>query len=90
MDEHDHIPRYLVFMITQILENWMSSIFYYASYLAEVVHNGLIGINMGKVDKPFCWYYLLMYICLYKGLFVFSEDTKLELEKDGEKLPVQL
>ena len=33
---------------------------------------------------------MLMYICLYKGVTFFSKEMKLELERDGEKLPVQL
>jgi hypothetical protein len=31
-----------------------------------------------------------MYICLYKGVTFFSKEMKLELERDGERLPVQL
>ena len=33
---------------------------------------------------------MLMYIFLGKGVYVFSKEMKLELEKDGEKLLVQL
>ena len=33
---------------------------------------------------------MLMYICQRKGVFAFSKEIKLELEKDGEKLLVQL
>ena len=34
----------------------MNSILKFASYLADEIHNGLIGINMDKVDKFFWWY----------------------------------
>ena len=33
---------------------------------------------------------MLMYICLYTGVTFVSKEKKLELEKDGEKLPIQL
>lgn len=90
MDEQDHIPGSIVFIIAQTFQYGMSSIFYFATSLAEEIHNGLIGIEKAKVDKPFCWYSMLMYICLYKGVTFFSKEMKLELERDGEKLHVQL
>lgn len=90
MDEKDHIQGSLVFIISQTLQYGMSSIFYFASYLAEEIHNGFIGIRKGKVDMPFFSYSFLMYMCLYKGVSIFAKDMKLELEKDGEKLLVQL
>ena len=31
-----------------------------------------------------------MYMCLFKGVSIFPKDMKLERERDGEKLPVQL
>ena len=33
---------------------------------------------------------MLMYICLYKRVTFFSKENKLELERDGEKIPMQL
>ena len=33
---------------------------------------------------------MLKYICPRKGFSTFSKEMKLEFEKDGEKLPVQL
>lgn len=75
MDEQDHILSSIVLIIAQILQYGMSSILDFASFLAEEIHNGfiriekdeethngLIGIAKAKVDKPFCWYSMLMYI----------------------------
>lgn len=33
---------------------------------------------------------MLMYMCLYTGVYSFSKEMKLELEIDGEKLRVSL
>ena len=68
----------------------MSSIFYFATLLVEDIHIGLMGIAKAIIDKPFCWYSMSMYICLYKGVSFFSKEIKLELERDGEKLPIQM
>ena len=53
MDEQDHIPSFIVFIITQTFQYGMSSIFYFAALLVEEIHTGLIGIAKAKVDKPF-------------------------------------
>lgn len=66
MDEIDNILGSLVLIITQTLQYGMSSILDFAYYLVEEIHNGLIGIAQGKVNRHFVWYSLLMYICLYK------------------------
>ena len=42
------------------------------------------------VNRLFCWYSMLMYICLYKGATFFSKEMKLELERDGGRILVQL
>ena len=68
----------------------MCSIFYFSTYLVEEIHDGLIDINKVKVVKPLCWYSMLIYMCLRKDVTFFAKEMKLELEKDGEKLPVQL
>lgn len=66
MDDQDHIQGSLVFIIAQALYYGMSSIFNFASYIAEEIDNGLIGISKPEVENPLCWYSLLMYVCLYK------------------------
>ena len=68
----------------------MSLIFYFSTLLVEEIHTWLICIAKAKVNKPFCWYSMLMCICLYKGATFFSKEIKLELERDGEKFLVQL
>lgn len=88
MDEQDHILGSIVFIIAQTLQYGMSSIFDFATPLAEEIHTGLMGIAKAKVDKPFCQYSMLMYICLYKGVTFFSKEMKLELERDGERLHI--
>ena len=62
----------------------------FASFLVEEIHNGLVGISQGKVKKPFCWYSLLLHICLFKGVTFFSKGMELEVTKGGERNPVQL
>ena len=54
--EIDHVFCHFVFMMAQILQYGMISIFDFASFLAEEIHTGLVGIGKGKVDKPFGWY----------------------------------
>ena len=68
----------------------MSSILDFASFLAEEIHNGFVGISKGEVNKPFFWHSLLMHVCLFKGVTFFSKGMELELTRDGEKLLVQL
>lgn len=90
MDEKEHVPAPLVFIIAQILQYGMSFIFDFASHLVEEIHNWLMGISKGKVNKPFGRYSFLMYRCLFKGVSAFGKGMKLEQEKDGEKFSVQL
>ena len=52
-DEKQHVPAPFVFMMAQIWHYGLSSIFYFASFLAKEIYNGLIGIGKGKLDKPF-------------------------------------
>ena len=51
--EIDHVPGYLVMMMEQILQYEMTSIFDFATYLAEKIHHILITIAKGEIDKPF-------------------------------------
>ena len=50
--EIDHLPRCFVFMMAQILQYGMTSIFYFSTYLAEKIHIGLIRIAKGEIDRP--------------------------------------
>ena len=77
MDEQDHILGSIVFIIAQTYQYGMSWIFYFATHLVEEIHNGLIGIEKAKVDKPFCSYSMLMYIYFYKRFTFFSREMKL-------------
>ena len=81
IDEQEYVLVPLIYMIAQLHHYRMNSIFDFASYLAgeylvEEIHNGLIGISKCKVDKPFGWYSMLMYMCLFKGSFVFEKEMK--------------
>ena len=68
----------------------MTSIFDFVTFLAQDIHNGLIRIAKGVMDKPFFWYSILMYICLYKGSALIEKDMKLTKEYNGDKMLVQL
>ena len=74
MDEAEKISGSIVFIMAQTVQFGMSTILDFANFLAQEIHSGLVGIAHGKVDKPFCWYSLLMYVCLYKGVTYFSKD----------------
>ena len=52
----------------------MDTIFYFASYLDEEIHNGLIGIAKSKVEKTFGHYSLLMHMFLFKGVTYFGNE----------------
>ena len=68
----------------------MRTILDFSTFLAQEIHNGLVGISQGKVKKPFCWYSLLMHVCLFKGFIYFSKGMEVEVTKDGERNPIQL
>ena len=88
MDEEEYIQGSIVLIMAHTLQFGMSTILDFATFLVEEIHNGLVGISQGKVNRPFCWYSMLMHICLYKGVTFFSKGMELELAKDGEKLLV--
>ena len=56
MDDQDYIKGSIVLIIAQTLQFGMSSILYFASFLAKEIHNGLIGIAQGEVNRPFFWH----------------------------------
>lgn len=77
-------------MISQILNPSLVVTFDYASYITNAIHEGLVGIKNGKVDRPFGWYSLLMHLFLFKGGDYFASGMDIVKEKDGEKILVQL
>ena len=81
---------YLVMMMAQILQYGLTFIFDFSTYLTEQIHHCLIRIAKGELDKPFYWYSILMYICLYKGSVVLGRDMKLVKESDGVAMLIQL
>ena len=85
MDEVEHILGSIVLIMAQTLQFGLSSILDFATLLAQELHNGLVGIAQGKVNKPFYWYSFLMYICLYRGVTYFSKRMEIEINKDGER-----
>lgn len=66
-DEHDFMPVDLMYMMIQIASFSIDVIFDFASFLAEEIHIGFIGIARGKVEKTFGHYSLLMHMFLFKG-----------------------
>ena len=84
------MPVDLMYMIIQISSFGVDVIFDFASYIADEIHNGLIGIAKGKVEKTFGHYSLLMHMLLFKGVTYFGKEMKLNREENGEALPVQL
>ena len=89
-DEQDSMPIGLMYMMVQIASFGVDVIFYFASYLAEEIHTGLVGIAKGKVEKTFGHYSLLMHMFLFKGMTYFGTEMELNREENGEALPVQL
>ena len=63
--------------MVQILYNGVDVIFDFSSYIAEEIHNGLNGIEKGKIEKPSGWYSMLMHIFPFKGAFNFEKEIKL-------------
>ena len=51
--ETGHVLGYIVVMMAQILQYRMTSIFDFATYLAEQIHHVLIRIAKGELDKHF-------------------------------------
>ena len=66
----------------------MTSSFDFSTFLAKEIHNGLIRIAKGVMDKPFFWYFILMYICLYKGSSLIGKEMKLVKKSKEEKMPM--
>lgn len=80
----------MVFMMAQILQYGLTSIFDFATFLAEELHKGFICIVKKDFEKPFGWYSLVMHICLYKGSSAFGRDMVLGKVQEGVEMPVQL
>ena len=79
-DEKNFMPISFMYMITQIASFGVDVIFYFASYIAEEIHIGLVGIAKGKVHKTFGHYSLLMHMFLFKGVAYFGKEMKLSRE----------
>ena len=88
--ETDHVLGYLVMMMAQILQYGLTSIFYFATYLAKKIYHNLIRIAKGELDKPFYWYSIFIYTCLYKSSVVIGQEMKLIKESKGVEMPIQL
>ena len=86
--ESEVIPSSFICLMAQILQFGITSSFDFASYLAKEIHNRLIAIAKGVMDKPFSWYSLLMYIYLNKGSSVIGRDMVLKKEVEGERMIV--
>ena len=84
------MPIDLMYMMIQIDSFGVDIIFYFASFLAKEIHNGLVEIAKGKLDKTFGHYSLLMHMFLFKGVTYFGTEMELNREENGESLPIQL
>lgn len=66
-DELEFVPINFMYIMVKISSFSVDIIFLFASFLAEEIHIGLIGIAKGKFEKTFGFYSLLMHMFLYKG-----------------------
>lgn len=89
-DAEVNMPTHYMLMIAQILNPSLAVTFDYAPYITHTIHESLIAIKNGKVNKPFGWYSLLMHLFVFKAGDYFANGMDLVKEKDGEKMPVQL
>ena len=60
------MPISFMYMMVQITPFGVDVVFDFATYLAEEIHVGLVGIAKGKMEKTFGHYSLLMHIFLFK------------------------
>lgn len=84
------MPISFMYMMIQITSIGVDVVFDFATYLAEEIHVGLVGIAKEKVEKNFGYYSLLMHMFLFKGVTYFGKEIDLNREQDGEELLVQL
>ena len=84
-DKEKEIPIHYMFMMVQILHPHLAIIFYFALYLADLIHEGLIGIQEKKVTRPFTWYSLLMHMILFKGADYFEKEMELKYKNHQNK-----
>ena len=89
-DEQEFMPIGLMYMMIQIASYGVDVIFDFASFLAEEIHSGLVGIAKGNLNRIFGHYSLLMHMFLFKGVTYFGDEMELNREENGEILPVQL
>lgn len=89
-DGENAMPTHYMLMMAQILNPSIAVAYEFAPYLANVIHEGLIGSNNAKVDRPFGQYSMLMHMFLFKGAKYFAKDMDLLRVKDGEGMSVQL
>ena len=87
-DEQSYMHVSFMYMMVLIFYFGVDVIFYFASFLAKEIHNGLIGIAKSSVEKPSGWYSMLMHMFLFKGATYFGEEMELTREHDGEVLPI--
>ena len=80
------MPIGLMYMMVQIASFGVDVIFNFASFLAEEIHTGLVGIAKGRVEKTFGCYSILMYMFLFKGMRYFGNGMDLNREENGETL----
>ena len=65
------------------------TIYDYAPYLEQKINEGLTALHKGEAPE-FPLYSLLMHLILYHNMAHFRLFMTLEIERDGEVLPVQL
>lgn len=80
-DAEANMPNHYMLMIAQILNPSLAVTFDYASFITDAIHEGLIGIKNGKVDRPFGWYSLLMHLFLFKSGDYFTSGMDLVKER---------
>lgn len=74
-DEQDFMPIDLMYMMIQIASFGVDVIFYFASFLAKEIHNGLVGIAKGKLDKNlWALLYIDAYVLVQRGDLFWYRD----------------
>ena len=74
-DEQNFMPIKFMYIMTQISSFGVDIIFDFASYIAEEIHVGLVGIEKRKVEKTFFHYSLLMH--MFQGVTYFEKEMVL-------------
>lgn len=63
-----------MYMMVHISSFGFDVIFNFVQNLANEIHNVMIGISKGKLEKAFGWHSMLMHMFLFKGAIYFKGE----------------